>query len=113
MSTYRGFNKSLIRRATQAEGDKYYFNRDTLDYWDARGHETISHGPDHVVMVDSIRDTYDDTPRQYRVIRVSFHTMSDDDITFREHVTVNRLSTNHPSARAAIAEYRAITVMED
>lgn len=113
MSTHRGFNKSLIRRATQAEGDKYYFNRDTLDYWDARGHETISQDADQTVMVDSIRDKFSDTPRQYRVIEVVFHTMSDDDITFTEHVTVNRLTMNLPSARAAINEYRAITIMED
>lgn len=111
MSTYRGFNKALIRRATQAEGDKYYFNRDTLDYWDARGYETISQDDDHVVMVDSIRDKFSDTPRQYRVIVVTFHR----DATGIEHVNVQRMGGPgvHDSARAAINEYRAITVIED
>lgn len=104
---YRGFNRTLTARVARAEGDRHYFDRDTLGFFDAYGHDVLSRGPDHVTMVDSIRDKFSDTPRQYRVIRVTFHTMSDDDINFTEHVTVNRLTMNLPSARAAINEYRA------
>lgn len=103
MSTYRGFDTGLISRATRAEGDKHYFNERTLQYFDAYGGKWLDSGPDHVVMVDSIRDTFSDSPRQYRVIEVKFHR----DVTGREHVTVNRPTDNYPTARQAIAAHRA------
>lgn len=103
MSTYRGFDKHLISRTTRAMGARYYFDEDTLRYFDAYGGRYLDSGPDHVVMVESIRDTWSDTPREYRVIVVKFHR----DVTGREHVTIHRPTDNYPTARQAIAAYRA------
>ena len=102
MSTYRGFDRHLISRATRAMGDRYYFDRDALEFFDARGHDVLNSEPDHVVMVDSIRDTWSGAPREYRVIEVKFHR----DVTGREHVTIDRPTDNYPTARQAIAAYR-------
>lgn len=102
MSTYRGFDKHLISRATRAKGDRHYFDEDTLRCFDAYGGKWLDSGPDHVVMVDSIRDTFSDSPRQYRVIRVHFTR----DAIGRERVAIERATNNYPTARQAIAAYR-------
>lgn len=107
MSTYRGFDKGLISRATRAKGARYYFDEDTLRFFDAYGGRVLSSGPDHVVMVESIRDTWSDTPRQYRVIMITFHRELDSSGSEREHVKVLRLGGEgeHYSARSAIKAY--------
>lgn len=106
MSTYRGYDKHLISRATRAMGDRHYFDEDTLRYFDAYGCKWLDNGPDHVVMVESIRDTWSGAPHEYRVIEVKFHREVDASGAEREHVTVNRPSDNCPTARQAIAAYR-------
>lgn len=106
---YRGFNRTLTARVARAEGDRHYFDRDTLEFFDAYGHDVLSRGPDHVTMVDSIRDTFSDTPREYRVIEVKFHRDPD---TIAEVVTVDRPTDNYPTVQAAIDAYRAISTTE-
>lgn len=50
-------------RATQG----YYFSNDTMKFFSGKVYEPVYRVGDTEVFVDSIRDTYSNQPRQYRV----------------------------------------------
>lgn len=57
---------NLINRYERATHG-YYFSNDTTKFFSAKYYETVYQVGDTEIFVDSIRDTYNNQPRQYRV----------------------------------------------
>lgn len=105
---YRGFDDELVSRVQRASGDRHYFDRDTLEFFDSYAGEVVSRTRDEWVIVESVRPPHDE--RMHRVIRVTF---TDDGRDAPERVTIDRVTDNKPSAQLAVAAWSRRDEMTD
>lgn len=97
--TFRGFDKSLIARVSNARhGARNYLDTDTLRYFDAYGGEHAMIDDDTIAVIESVRFRsayHDDGPRKYRVTVFRFTRPWEND---NECVTVERVTEDDTRA---------------